>query len=101
MPDWEVKDIVTSPHCLRFCRFFQWSSHVEFAFKQLGCLAQAAGLKDMQIVIFGHGDFEKKVAVIISEHEQFLKDKRVSIICRPSLHRDWMECLYSQWVTEV
>jgi len=100
MPDWEVKDIVTSPHCRRFCRFLRWSTHVEFALKQLECVAQAGELRDMQIVIFGHGDFELKVAAMTSEYAQFLNDRRISITCRPSTHRDWMECLYGQWMTE-
>lgn len=101
MPDWEVKDIVTSPHCRRFCRFFQWSVHVEFAFKQLECMAQAAGLEDMQIVVFGHGDFERKVGRMVRDHSQFLKDKRISVVCRPSSDSDWMESLYSQWTSEA
>jgi len=104
LSDWEVQELVMSPHIRCFRRFYSNPARISFAFDQLPCLAKATTIESMQILCCDDTaeNAERAMADLAKQYKDNA-DERVELIAlsvrqNGSGRSDGILVLYEDWL---
>ncbi|KZT03754.1 uncharacterized protein LAESUDRAFT_728779 [Laetiporus sulphureus 93-53] len=105
MNDWEIQEIVTSPHLRVFRRFFSTSAKIAFAFDQLPVMKRVKTLERLEIINCDEtaGSAAQTLGLCAAAYYEFA-DARILLTGKSNIRKgrmDIMATLYDDWTQSL